>query len=426
MFSKKIEKSLSVNAILNILKQGCSILIPLVSYPYITRVLGSDGLGKYSFADSIVQYFAIFALLGIPTYAVREGARVREKTEKIRALAAELFTLSLLSGLISVGIYLLLVCTIPQLRAEKSLFLLLGTRIMTSVLGRDWINTIYEDFFYITVRYILFELVALSLIFLTVKEPDDYIKYAAIMLLGFCGPDIFNIFYTQRYVPMRAAPLSSVKKHVRPVLYLFSTTIAVNIYIHSDVTILGFMKTSGEVGVYALASKVYLAVKAVLNALIAVMIPRVSYYLGEDKQIEYETLLRKLRWVLYAIVLPAIALTFVLSHFIMSFLGGEEYLRGATTLRILCIALFFAVFGSYYAQAVLIPNREEKYFFHTTVASAIINIVLNLVMIPYLGMNGAAITTVLAEGFVMFRCRHKARQLQKLEANETKNIKGKE
>ena len=403
-------KSLSVNAILNILKQCCSILFPLISYPYVTRVLGSAGLGRYSFADSVVQYFVLLASLGIPTYAVREGARVRNDAEKIRNLSAELFTLSLISGCVSCLVLLLLTFMVPKLRAEEVLFLILGVRVITTVLGRDWINTIYEDFLYITVRYIALQVLALLMIFLLVKDSENYVVYTAIMLISTAGADVLNIFYTKRYVPIHLAKPHDIRRHLRPVLYLFSTTIAINIYIHSDVTILGFLRSAEEVGVYTLASKVYLSVKALLNALIMVMIPRVSFYLGAGDRDAYLKLLRKLRRVLYMIVLPSIVGTFLLAGFIMSVLGGEEYLMGVTTLRILCIALFFAVFGCYYAQAVLVPNREEKYFFHTTVASAVVNIVLNFFLIPTLGLNGAALTTVIAEALVMFSCFWRARK----------------
>ena len=402
-------KSLSVNAILNILKQCCSILFPLISYPYVTRVLGSQELGKYSFADSVVQYFILFAFLGIPTYAVREGARVRNDREKIRQLSSELFTLSLMAGCISCAVLILLTRFVPKFHAEEALFLILGIRVITTVLGRDWINTIYEDFLYITVRYIALQILSLVMIFLLVKDAEDIAGYTAIMLIGTAGADILNVFYTQRYVTLGIARPANIRNHLWPVLYLFSTTIAINIYIHSDVTILGFLRTSEEVGVYALTSKVYLSVKALLNALIMVMIPRVSFYLGAKDYVFYQSLLKKLRRVLYLIVIPCIAVTLLLSRFILSVLGGEEYLIGAQTLRILCIALFFAVFGCYYSQAILVPNRQERYFFHVTVGSAVINIVLNFALIPRLGINGAAITTVLAEMFVMLACRWKAR-----------------
>ena len=243
-------QSLSVNAILNILKQCCSILFPLISYPYVTRVLGSAGLGRYSFADSVVQYFVLLASLGIPTYAVREGARVRNDAEKIRNLSAELFTLSLISGCVSCLVLLLLTFMVPKLRAEEVLLLILGVRVITTVLGRDWINTIYEDFLYITARYIALQVLALLMIFLLVKDAGDYVLYTAIMLISTAGADVLNIFYTKRYVPMRLAKVHDIRRHLRPVLYLFSTTIAINIYIHSDVTILGFLRSVSACRVY--------------------------------------------------------------------------------------------------------------------------------------------------------------------------------
>lgn len=154
------------------------ILFPLITYPYASRVLGKANLGRVSWSDSIIQYFVLFAQLGIPTYAMREGARIRNNKAKITKLASELFSISFLAMLFSYIILFLLICFVPRMHVEELLLGILSINIIANVLGRDWINSAFEDFFYITVRYIAFQIVALILILFFVKQPTDFSKYA--------------------------------------------------------------------------------------------------------------------------------------------------------------------------------------------------------------------------------------------------------
>ena len=402
-------KSIKLNAVLNIFRQCCHIVFPLITYPYISRILGSSNLGRYSFADSIVQYFLILASLGIPTYAIREGARLRSEKGRLEQLSAQLFTLSLLSLTISILLLSGITWCVPRIRREGMLIFILAFNIVFNIIGRDWVNTIYEDFLYISIRFITFQFFALVCTLLFVKCTDDYLKYAIICMMANSGGYLVNLFYSKKYLPIRLTKNIGMQKHLKPVLYLFCITVTISIYVKSDITVLGFLSTDSEVGIYTLASKIYTIIKSVLNAVITVTLPRISYYLGDMQFDNYNKLIRKIRQVLYTVVFPTIIGVFCLSSDIMLLLGGKEYQSGYKALAILCLALFFSVFGGFYSQAILIPNREEKYFFKITLISAIMNVLLNIVIIPFTGLEGAAFTTVIAEIFVLFACRKKAK-----------------
>lgn len=402
---------LKLNAVLNVIKQCSTVLFPLITYPYISRVLGSGNFGRVSFANSVIEYGVVFAALGIPAYMVRGGAKVRKNRAEINKMATEVFTISIVTMLISlagIGIFMLL---FPRLRAESILIGILSLNILFSVLGRDWINTIYEDYFYITLRYIAFKVVSVLLIFLFVKKPEHYIRYAVIMLFAESGGYLSNLFYTRKYIPFAVTRRPDLKKHLKPLLLLFSSTLAVRIYIQSDIILLGFMKTDAEVGVYSLASRIYSVIKSVLNAIILVTIPRISYYVGNGKLDEYNELLGKLKTALSLLIFPCIIGALALDKNVMLIMGGESYLCGHRAFDILCIALLFAVLGCYYAQGVLIPNKKESKYFLCTSISAIINIILNLFLIHWIGIEGAALTTLIAEIIIMFSCRYYSRNL---------------
>ncbi|WP_173445780.1 flippase [Absicoccus porci] len=400
----KKENSIQINAVLNVIKQCCMILFPLITYPYASRVLGKANLGRVSWSDSIVQYFVLFAQLGIPTYAMREGARIRNNKSKITKLASELFSISFCAMIFSYIILFLLIHFIPRMHVEELLLGILSINIIANILGRDWINSVYEDFFYITVRYIAFQIVALVLILAFVKEPSDFPKYAFFLLIANSGGYFANILYTRRYVPYKFTTHLHLKKHLKPITYLFGITLASTIYIKSDIIILGFFRSNGEVGVYTLASNIYAMIKALLNALIAVTIPRISFYLGEKNEYELNKLTYYLKLTLYSLVIPAIVGVFMLSKDIITLLGGSSFTEGYIALQILCFALFGSIFASFYSQVILVPHRLEKNFFFATVISALLNIGLNMFFIPWWGMNGAALTTLLAEGTVMVIC----------------------
>lgn len=415
----KKQKSLKVNAVLNVVKQCSTVIFPLVTYPYISRVLGSDNFGRIGFSNSVIEYGMVFAALGIPTYMVREGAKIRDDKQKISRMAAEVFTISIMTMLIALAAIALLTVASPRLRVERLILFTLSFNIVFYVLGRDWVNTIYEDYLYVTIRYIALKALSLLLIFLFVRRPEHYLRYAGIIMVTESAGYIANIFYTRRYIPYALTLRPRLDVHLKPLMLLFCSTLAIQIYIQSDITILGFMRTDSEVGVYSLASRVYSVIKSVLNAIIMVAIPRISYYIGNGDTTAYHGLLGKLKESLITLLFPCIVGGFALSSDIMYIMGGEEYLYGHRAFEILCVALLFAVLGCYYAQGVLVPNRRENKFFICTSVSALVNIVLNFWFVRYMGIEGAAITTLIAEMLIMASCRCYSRDFLKPEKSRS-------
>ncbi len=399
------KSSIKINAVLNVLKRGMGVVFPLITITYVSRVLGSSNLGTYSFAESIINYFNLFAALGVATYAVREGARIREDREALNRFSSEVFTLNVISTIVSYLVLLLAVLCIPRLRTDALIIAILSINIGSNTLCREWVNSIFEDFFSLTVRYVIFETLSIILLFLLVRDDGDLAKYAWVMVVAISGAYLSNIVYShRRYVPFGLARPSAVKKHLKPVLYLFVINLTLTIYINSDITILGFMRDSSEVGIYTLASKAYVIIKEVINAITIVAIPRLAHYLGTNQKDAYESLLVKVREALIIMILPCIVGIFCLARQIMILIGGAEYESGWFPLTILCFALSFAVLACFYAQGVLVPNRHENRFLIASTVSAVANIVLNLILIPFFGMAAAAATTVLAEFLVMSIC----------------------
>lgn len=397
-----MKKSVSIkrNVILNIVRQCCNIIFPLITYPYVSRILMAENFGRYSFADSVVTLAMTAAGLGIGTYGLREGAKIRDDKDKIKTFSNEIFSINVFAMLIVyTGLFVLLVCN-KRLNRDVLLIGILSINIATSVIGREWVNQIYEDFLYITIRYIAFQILAIILIFTLIKNTDDYVEYTVIMLIANSGGYITNFFYTQKYIPLRYTFQCNLKKHIKPIIYLAGVNLAVQIYIRSDITLLGFLRSDREVGIYSIISKIYTIIKALLNAVIVVMLPRLSNYEGKNNA-AYEHLLSQLMNCLIYLIFPCVTGLFFLSEDILFLVGGNEYLCGKITLQILCLALVFAVLACFYTNGILVVKRKDNGFFVATVISAVLNILLNWILIPHMGMNGAALTTVIAEFFVV-------------------------
>ena len=163
-------RSLKLNGILIVIRQTCNIAFPLILIPYVSRVLGNDNYGKYSFAYSVVSYFVLTAMLGIDTYAIREGSKIRDDRNKEIKFASEITTLNLVSCLASYILLILITFIVPRFSKISDFILILSILLPCNLLGREWINTVYEDFLYITVRYVLVEITGLLLVFLFVRN----------------------------------------------------------------------------------------------------------------------------------------------------------------------------------------------------------------------------------------------------------------
>lgn len=416
-------KSVKVNAILNTLKTICSIIFPLITIPYASRVLHAANYGIVSWCNSIIQYFALFATLGVVTYAQREGPRFRDQKEKFQTFASEVFTINAVATVISfIGLFICLYI-FAKMRNYKVVILVQSLMIIFTTLGVDWINSVYEDYFYITVRYIIIQLLCLAGLFLFVRNSSDYLAYAFIMVIANAGGNLFNIFYVRRYTTVHLVSLSHCKKHMGPTIKLFAVSLASVIYVSSDITILGIFRGNKDVGIYTIASRVDSTIKTVLNAVMTVAMPRLSFYLGHQEEDQFNGLLHNIFDYLITFALPVIAGLFMLSGPIMYLLGGQEYVQGYLSLQILSISLFFAVLACYFATGIILLYKMDNVYLVATIISSVTNIALNFLLIPYLGYNGAALTTLLAEMIMMGITAYYSLKIPNI-ANNKKSIFG--
>lgn len=398
------EKSILKNVILNVIRVSLSIIFPLITFPYISRVLMAENLGKVNYALSIENYFALLAALGINTYAIREGARRRNNPEQLSIFVNEIFTVNLITTFFA---YVFMFIVIAANKALHPYALLIGLQslsILFTTIGVDWINSIFEDYLYITVRGLIVQALSLGLMFLWVKTPDDYYLYAMLTVFsnGLCG--VLNFFYSRRYVKIHLIRKCQFLRHIKKLLIFFANNLAMNVYLNSDITMLGYIEDDYVVGIYSVVVKIYNVIKAIIAALFTVCIPRLSAYYGNGCTKEYKNLVNTTVGVCTLLVFPSVTGLILLAQPIVLIISGKAYIQAASSLSIIAVGIIGAIYGGIFTNCINIPMKREKYNLEATVLAAVINVILNFAAIPIWKENGAAITSIIAEFTVLIYC----------------------
>ena len=395
------KKSLGINALLNGLRSALNLIFPLITFPYVSRVLSVDGMGIYNFANTYVNYFVLIAGLGITTYAVREGAKYRDNKEKIGTFASEVFTINIVSTIVAYVLLLASLLVFKNLHNYVSTILVFSLQILFTTVGTEWIYTIYEDYSYITVRSIIFKILSIILLFIFVRTPNDYVWYAGITVFAGVGSNILNWIHAKSFINIRLVKKNNWQYHLKPILVIFASTVATTIYVSSDTTILGLLKNDYAVGIYSVAVKIYGIAAGLIGGLLVVTVPRLAMLFGKKKFKEYNNVLSQVINMISVLVTPAAIGLIMLSKEVVLVIAGKKYLDSILSLQIITVAFIFSNFSTIFNQCVLIPAKRENASLRNNVITGVVNVVLNFLLIPLMSYDGTALSTVIAELMIM-------------------------
>ena len=395
------KKSLGLNAFFNSLRSILNLLFPLITFPYVSRVLSVNGMGIYNFSNIYVNYFLLIAGLGVATYAVREGAKYRDNKDKISEFSSQVFTINIYSTIIAYVLLLGSLLIFKNLHNYVSCILIFGLQIIFTTIGTEWIYTIYEDYSYITIRSILFKILSIVLLFVLIKKPEDYLWYAAITVFASVGSNILNYIHAKKFCDIKLVKDPNWKYHLKPILIIFASSVAVTLYVSSDTTILGLLKNDYAVGIYSISVKIYQMAGGLLSAMLMVTIPRLAMLFGKRRFKEFNNVLSEVLEILSMLVLPLSIGLIMLSEDIILIIAGNKYLPSVNSLRIISWGIIFSNFAMIFSDCVLIPAKREAKVLKNTVITGIINIVLNFILIPFMSYDGTSLSTVVAELTVM-------------------------
>lgn len=391
-------KSLTKNSIFNSVYQVLNIIFPLLSSIYVARVLMPEGVGRVAYAQNIASYFATAAALGIPTVGLRAISVARDDKRELNKSFSELFVMNAISTTIVLVTYISLVFGLPSFRADYSLFLATGMMVAFNYINIDWLFQGNEEYVYIVTRNTIVKVVSLGALFLFVRTQDDYILYAVIATLGWCGNYILNVFHARKYVRVTLRNLE-IWRYIKPVVILSGSLFLNAIYSKFDTTMLGVMCGEENVGYYSYAHKILQIGISFCTAVTSAFLPRLSYYFQNNKT-EFYKLVNKGMEIIAFLAFPAAVGLFILAPDVVSVMFGEVFLPAAQTLRILSVLIIVFAYGNLLCYQMMLCSGTEKRYVLILAFAAIINILLNSLMIPIWKHDGAAMASVCTEFFI--------------------------
>lgn len=398
---EKKQKSLKLNFIMNALLTMSSFVFPLITFPYVSRILENDGVGKVALATSWIAYFSMFAQLGIPTYGIRACAKVRDDREALTRTVHELFFINIVMSILAYGAFMLTLVWIPRLQEERLLYLIVSATILFNAIGMEWLYKGLEQYTYITVRSLIFKFAALILMFVLVHQKSDYMIYGGLTIFASSASSIMNFLHAGKLISLRPVGNYHIRKHLKPVSVFFAMTCATTIYTNLDKVMLGFMATDEVVGDYEAAVKIKVILVSIVTSLGTVLLPRASYYIEHNLKAEFQNVTRKAVHFVMLISLPLMLYFLLFARLAILFLSGEAFGGAVLPMQVIMPTLLLIGLSNILGIQILVPTGRENIVLYSEIAGAVTDLVLNALLIPRLGAAGAAVGTVVAETVVL-------------------------
>lgn len=386
---------------MNALLTMSSFIFPLITFPYVSRVLLPVGTGKVSFATSLISYFNMFAQLGIPTYGIRACAKVRDDREELTRTSHELLMINLVMNVISYMAFFICLVFVPRLRDERTLYIITSLTIFLTSVGMEWLYKGLEQYTYITVRSIVFKFVALIAMFLLIHHQEDYVIYGGITIFAASASNIFNLINAHKYIDMHPIGNYHPQRHLKAVAVFFAMACATTIYTHLDTVMIGFMATDEDVGYYNAAVRIKTILVSIVTSLGTVLLPRASYYIEYKEYEEFKRISSKALNFVIILALPLMLYFTLFAKEGILLLSGNAYEKAVLPMQIIMPTLLFIGLSNITGIQILVPMGKENVVLYSEIAGAIVNLVINALLIPRYTSAGAALGTLIAELIVL-------------------------
>ncbi|MGL4862885.1 MAG: flippase [Cetobacterium sp.] len=404
--------NLTKNYLYNIMSLFTGALFPFITFPYISRILMPEYLGKISFIQSLTNYFIILALLGIPAYGIRELSRVKilEDKKEFSKNFTELLIISLITSIISFLLFFIIIIMSKKLNDMKELLYIYSFQVIFAFLNLDYFFIALEKHKRRTIRTVILRILSLVLIFILVKKPTDYVKYGIILVFPELLARIIDIYLCKDYIYLNIKNLN-LKRHLKSLVTIFLYVFSVGIYVNLDATMLGIIKTQTEVGLYTTGSKLVRMVIPIMGVLGTVIAPKIIRYIkNKDKDKIYDIIDKFIDFNII-IGIPATLLIIFLSKDIILLISGDKFIASNLTMKIISVIIIFLPVGTFFGGQLLLPNDKEKLVFKIAITGMSFNIVLNLLLIPKFSTEGAALATSFTEVLI---CLYRGYEVKKI------------
>jgi O-antigen/teichoic acid export membrane protein len=384
-----IKKNFVYNTALTVL----NTLFPLITFPYITRVLGPDGLGKFTFAQAFASNFGMFAILITPLYAIRIISANRDNKDALNTGFSGIMLINFITSLLSFVIFLTMFLFIDKMKADPALYGIISLGLLLNAFSIDWLFQGLENYKFITIRNFAFKLVFIALIFVFIREPAHYILYALFWLIVTHGANLINILFSGKYVKFSLKGLK-ITEHFKGIGIFFVINIFTVLVVNLDKTLMGLLlgaEADRIVGLYGVADKVVLIALSVTNSLSWVILPRVSYYFAQNRLVEFFEKMDLSVKAYLLLTLPLFAGTVLVAPEIVMLIGGEKYTGSIPILQVLSGAMVLVGFAYITSLQILVGMKRDVQYLITLGASLAVQAVALVILIPRFQGIGAAV-----------------------------------
>ena len=370
------------------------MILPFITAPYLSRVVGAEGIGVYSYSYSIASYFLYIAALGISNYGNRTIAGVRDDKEKRSKVFSEIYIMQLATGLISIVMYLIYICFISQEKVSAVCQLAL---VVSSVFDINWFFFGMEKFKLTVIRNTCIKILTVGVIFIFVKSQADVYKYILIMSVGTLVSQIILWPFIKKYIKFKIPQIKDVVKHFKPNIILFIPVIAVSIYKIMDKIMLGQISSMESVGYYENAERLINVPISLITAIGIVMLPKISGYIAKGKEEDSKKYFDLFMLIIIIFSNGAVFGLIGISDEFVTIFYGEGFELTSMLLKYLSVTIIFLAVGNVLRTQYLIPKKKDDIYIKSAIIGAISNLIVNIILIPKLNAIGAAIGTIFAE-----------------------------
>lgn len=383
------------NYLYNLSYQILTIILPIITVPYVTRIFTSEDLGSYGFYYSIVSYFSLFAMLGIGIYGTKQIAAARD----VSSTFWNIYAIQLIASLLALFVYVITLVSIPKMSGMVPI--ILGIVLLTKMIDISWLFTGKEDFKKITLRNTMVKVAGVISIFTFIKSSEDlYLYIFLIVIFDFLGQFVMWI-PAKKFIKRPSFDTKIIKKNLHPIVLLFLPQVAISLYVVLDRTLLGLLGSYSDVGIYEQGQKLTSILLTVVSSLGAVMLPRVANLLSERKEKEAQNMVR-FSFILYnLIIFPMIFGLIAINEIFVKLFLGQNFQDVKYVLYIIVFNIMFIGWTNILGYQVLVVRNKNKEFMLSTTIPAIVSVAVNIAVIPFFGYIGASITSVVVE-FLVF------------------------
>ncbi len=387
------------NFIYNVIYQLLSLVLPLITVPYVSRVLGPSGVGIYSYTYSIAYYFMLFSMLGIKTYGNRVIAKTAENKKELSKNFISIYIIQLIMTSLMIIAYLTYIMFFNN--NYKTIAIIQILFLVSCLFDINWFFFGLERFKLTVSRNIIVKIISLIGIFIFVKTSKDLWIYTLILSLGTLVSMLLLIPFLVKEICFVKVEKKDILKHVKPILVLFIPVIAISLYKIMDKIMIGKLSVINEVGYYEQAEKIINIPMGIVTALGTVMLPRISNLVSKGENEKVLLFTRKsINFMMFLAFPICFGLIAISSNFVPIFLG-KGFIKTSQIIYYLAPTILLISFADVIRNQYLIPKEKDKVFVISVVGGAIINLTINFILIPKYHSIGACFGTIIAELFVM-------------------------